>query len=276
MKNILIIALALITTLQMVAANHPLDKKRKTTTTACPISLHSVAPAPTGDVRLMSYNIRHGSDINKVMNLEEQIEVMRKWNPDYIMLQEVDSVCKRSGRIHEAQVIADALGMQATFARAIDYEGGQYGVALLSREKPLNVERYPMPNNSEPRVLLVCEFEDKYVACTHLSYERNEHEAPINTLNNAARKANKPFFIGGDWNDEPESVMLNAIRETFTILSDDYALSYPADMPSVCIDYIACYNNESVRQPIVTLQHLADEPTASDHRPLIVDIKWKE
>lgn len=233
-----------------------------------------VIPAPTGDVRFMSYNIRHGSDINKVMNLDEQIAVMRKWQPDYIMVQEVDSVCTRSGRIDEAQVMADALGMYATFARAIDFEGGKYGVALLSREKPLSVERYPLPNNSEPRVLLVCEFVDKYVACTHLSYERNEHEAPVGIINGAARKATKPFFIGGDWNDEPQSVLLNDLRKTFAILSDDYVLSYPADVPTMCIDYIAAYNNAAVAQPVVTLQHLANEPTASDHRPLIVDIKW--
>lgn len=234
-----------------------------------------VIPTPTGDVRLMSYNIRHGSDINMVMNLDEQIEVMRKWQPDYILIQEVDSVCTRSGKIYEAQVIADALGMHATFARAIDFEEGKYGVALLSREKPLHVDRYPLPNNSEPRVLLVCEFEDKYVACTHLSFERNEHEAPVDIINTAARKATKPFFIGGDWNDEPESVLLTTLRKTFNILSDDYVLSYPANVPTMCIDYIAAYKNESVRQPIVTFQHLANEPTASDHRPLIVDIKWQ-
>lgn len=231
-------------------------------------------PAPTGDVRLMSYNIRHGSDINKVMNIQAQIEVMRKWQPDYIMVQEVDSMCTRSGKIYEAKVIADALGMHATFARAIDYEGGKYGVALLSREAPLNVERYPLPNNSESRVLLVCEFEDKFVACTHLSLERNEHVEPVSIINGAARKATKPFFIGGDWNDEPQSVLLTTLRQTFTILSDDYVLSYPADVPTMCIDYIANYKNDAMRQCHVTLQHLADEPTASDHRPLIVDIKW--
>lgn len=233
-------------------------------------------PAPTGDVRFMSYNIRHGSDINMVMNLDEQIEVMRKWNPDYIMVQEVDSMCTRSGKVNEAKVLADALGMQATFARAIDFEGGKYGVALLSREKPLSVQKFPLPNNSEARVLLVCEFEDKYVACTHLSFERNEHVEPVKIINQAASKATKPFFIGGDWNDEPQSVLLNTLRKTFTILSDDYCLSYPANVPTMCIDYIASYKNEMVRQHTVSLQHLADEPTASDHRPLIVDIKWQE
>lgn len=244
-------------------------------TTPTPDVTTEIIPEPTGDVRLMSYNIRHGSDINKEMNLEEQMEIMRKWNPDYIMLQEVDSMCTRSGRIYEAQVLADGLGMHATFARAIDFEGGKYGVALLSREKPLSVERYPLPNNSEARVLLVCEFEDKYVACTHLSYERNEHETPVSIINGAARKATKPFFIGGDWNDEPQSTLLNTLRETFTILSDDYVLSYPADVPTMCIDYIAAFNNEAVRQPVVTLQHLANEPTASDHRPLIIDFRWQ-
>lgn len=235
----------------------------------------TLIPDPTGDVRFMSYNIRHGSDMNSVMNLEGQIEVMRKWNPDYILVQEVDSMCIRSGKIYEGKVIADALGMHVTFARAIDFEGGKYGVALISREEPLSVERYPLPNNSEARVLLVCEFEDKYVACTHLSFERNEHVEPVNIINGAAHKADKPFFIGGDWNDEPQSILLNTLRETFTILSDDYVLSYPADYPTMCIDYIAAYKNENVRQHVVTMKHLADEPTASDHRPLIVDIKWQ-
>lgn len=230
-------------------------------------------PSPTGEVRLMSYNIRRGMGMDRKMNLNRQIDIMRQWSPDFIMIQEVDKHCLRSRSINEPKVIARALGMHATYAPTIRILWNKYGVALISREKPLRVKRYPLRCKSENRVLLVCEFEDRVVACTHLSTRQEENGRLVEIINAAARKATKPFFIGGDWNDVPDSELLDSLRKTFTILSDDYAPTFPADTPKTCIDYIAVFKSKDGPQPEVTFQSVADEPQASDHRPLIVDVK---
>lgn len=229
-------------------------------------------PEKQEGLRLMSFNIRHGADMYLRMNLKRQTEVIRRWNPDFVLLQEVDKFCTRSGNVDEAGEMARALGMHATFGHAIDLGKGEYGVAVLSREKPIGVERIPLPNKTEARVLLICEFEDCYVACTHLSYDRGEHGEPVDLIQRAAARAHKPFFIGGDWNDEPGSDLLAAITERFSILNSDCSLSYPANAPTMCIDYLAAYNNLLLaKQPVVKMQQVADEPVASDHRPVVVD-----
>lgn len=235
------------------------------------LPLHAVQP---DTLRLMSYNIRNGSDMHRQMNLQQQTEIIRQWQPHYVMLQEVDSMCRRSGLIDEARVLADSLGMHATFAHTIDIQGGHYGTALLSREKPLSVQRIPMPNNRENRVLLICEFEDRYVACAHLSYKARHHKKEYNIILKAVRAMQKPFFIGGDWNDTPKSSLLRKLRKHFTILNDRYDLTFPADVPTKCIDYIAVYNGNEAGQGVTkaAFQCVPNEPQASDHRPLIVDV----
>ena len=119
-------------------------------------------------VRLVSYNIHHcrGMD-NKVSVARTAAAIMRE-KPDFAGLQEVDRNVDRSGFADQPKELARLTGMHATFAKAIPLgERGEYGVAVLSREKPLSVRRTPLPG-PEPRVLLLCEFADCWFGSTHL------------------------------------------------------------------------------------------------------------
>lgn len=49
----------------------------------------------------MSYNIRIGIGMDQQTNLKRIAEVINKIQPDYVGLQEVDSVCERSGWINQ-------------------------------------------------------------------------------------------------------------------------------------------------------------------------------
>ena len=84
-----------------------------------------------------------------------------------------------------------------------------------------------------------------------------------------AQRWQKPFLLAGDWNDTPDSQLLQALKQHFTLLSGDLP-TYPADAPEDCIDYVAIYKS----QPAEMLEyHVLEEPEASDHRPLVVKIK---
>ena len=80
-----------------------------------------------------------------------------------------------------------------------------------------------------------------------------------------AQRWQKPFLLAGDWNDSPNSELLEAMTQHFTVLSGDEA-TYPADEPTECIDYIAAFNGRAE----AIESHVIDEPAASDHRPLVV------
>ena len=92
-----------------------------------------------------------------------------------------------------------------------------------------------------------------------------------------AAKWEKPFYICGDWNDTPGSKTITQIKRSFTILSrttnvgSTSCYTFPADKPTSCIDYIAKYKKGTTKAP--KTREVIDEPAASDHRPILVEIE---
>jgi endonuclease/exonuclease/phosphatase family metal-dependent hydrolase len=224
-------------------------------------------------LRIMTYNIRHGAGMDDVIDLNRQSKVIYDAQPDVVGLQEVDSCVKRSNKIHQAAVLAKALGMYSTFGPAIPLTGGKYGVAILSKEKPLSVRNKPLPGK-EARTLLVCEFQEYVFACTHLDLEEENRLTSLNIILDEAASWDKPFFICGDWNDTPSSTLITKMKKNFTFLnfiteSSTY-YTFPARTPNKIIDYIASYGRvvKSIRK-----RQVINEPEASDHRPVLVEIR---
>lgn len=79
-------------------------------------------------LKFMSYNIRNGRGIDNVQDLGRVAEIINRTAPDIVALQELDSVTGRmAGRFIPGE-LGEMTGMHARFCRAIDYDGGAYGV----------------------------------------------------------------------------------------------------------------------------------------------------
>ena len=227
-------------------------------------------------LKIMSYNIRHGAGIDDVFDLDRTAGVINKQAPDVVGLQEVDSAGNRSKKIDETAYLAKATGMYGTFGPAIPLGNGKYGVAILSKEKPISTKNIPLPG-AEKRTLLVCEFEHYVFACTHLDLSEDRRLESIPIIIEEAAKWEKPFYICGDWNDTPGSKTITQIKRSFTILSrttnvgSTSCYTFPADKPTSCIDYIAKYKKGTTKAP--KTREVIDEPAASDHRPILVKIE---
>ena len=224
-------------------------------------------------LRLMTYNIQHGAGADDVIDLDRQATIINNALPDLVGLQEVDSCVKRSGKIAQAAVLGQKVGMYATFGPAIPLTGGKYGVAILSKEKPLSHRNIPLPGN-EKRTLLVCEFQEYVFACTHLALEEENRLASLDIILEEVARWDKPFFICGDWNDIPTSTFITKIKRAgFRMLSyvsnNSASYTYPAGTPKKLIDYIASYGK--VYNSIISRKVL-NEPEASDHRPVVVEL----
>ena len=115
-----------------------------------------------------SYNIHHGEGTDGKFDYHRLAKQLERWQPDVIALQEVDSMTTRSGKTYALGALAEITRYYETFCPAMDYHGGKYGIGLLSRQKPLKVTSYALPGKEEPRRLVVAEFKDYAVACTHL------------------------------------------------------------------------------------------------------------
>ena len=219
-------------------------------------------------LQVMSYNVRHCAGMDMVLDYDRTAHVISEQQPDVVALQELDSMTGRSGQHDQLGELAKRTSYYPVFGSAIDYDGGKYGVGVLTRELPLSTKRVPLPGE-EPRVLLAVELKDYVLACTHLDLEEEQRLASIPLIVEEAQRWQKPFLLVGDWNDLPNSPLMQEMTQFFTILSGNEP-TFPADEPQECIDYVASYKDH----PIETIESIViDEPTASDHRPLVVRLR---
>ncbi len=218
-------------------------------------------------VRLTSYNIQHGAGLDGKIDHARQARILRKAHADVAAIQEVDSVTKRNGGLYSLEEIGRKAKMYSTFAPAIKFQGGKYGIGILSKKQPLSVHRIPLPGREEPRMLLVAEFKHYVVACTHLSLTDEDRMASIPLIVEEAKKWQKPFVIMGDLNDEPGMPFYKEMQKHFLFLNPPYDKTFPADKPNICIDHVALF----MSTPDAALSFYrtwVGEETFSDHRPL--------
>src|SRR5947199_10169181 len=91
------------------------------------------APSFKAPLRVMTYNIHVGVGMDKKLDLQRIASVINAQHPDLVGLQEVDRGVERTQRIDEIAEIAKMTKMDYAFAFNLSYQGGQYGVAILSR-----------------------------------------------------------------------------------------------------------------------------------------------
>ena len=233
------------------------------------LGMASVSLGQNKQLQIMSYNVRHCAGMDLVVDYDRTATVISQQQPDVVALQELDSMTERSGHHDQLGELALRTGYHPVFGAAIDFDGGKYGVGILSHEMPVSTKRIPLPGE-EPRVLLVVELEDYVIACTHLDLEEAQRLASVPLIVEEAQQWQNPFLLVGDWNDEPGSELLEVMTQHFTILSGDEA-TYPADKPTECIDYVGVFNGRAEAID----SHVIDEPEASDHRPLVVRVQLR-
>lgn len=228
--------------------------------------------------RVVSYNIRHGEGVDRRVDLSRAAKVISQSQANVVALQEVDVGTERTGGVDQAQDLAEMVGVCATFAKAIDFQGGQYGVAILSQERPLAVRRVPLPGK-EPRVLLLAEFEKYVIGTAHLSVSAEaERLQSISIIQREVDAYDKPVILTGDWNALPESSVLKNLGQFLKVVScvNPEGGTFHGCQGSVswdvgkCIDYVAV-DKKHAGKVFVVGTDVIQEREASDHAPIYVD-----
>lgn len=226
-----------------------------------------------GILRILTYNIRNGTGMDGTIDFERIAGVINAINPHVVALQEVDSVTLRAGGVDVLGVLAELTGMFHSYGPAIDFQGGKYGNGILSVQKPVQSSYIMLPGRNELRSLLMVEFDEFIIYGTHLNheYDVDRHES-VKIIDAGVQKAEKPVFLAGDLNDTPGSKTLELLSENWIQLSGNDN-TFPADQPSRCIDFIFGIDDKDIEYRIKN-QVVVNEPVASDHLPVFVDIAY--
>lgn len=220
--------------------------------------------------KLMSYNIKSGMGMDNIVDYDRTAAVINASQPDVVALQEVDSITTRRKGKYVAGELAQRTGMKASFGPAINFQGGKYGLALLTRQKPRKVWRHQLPGREEQRTLLIADMGNYAVGCVHLSLTKEDRMKSVDIIRKAFAAIKKPCFLMGDFNETPDGSFIKEMCNYFDIISDTTELTFPADRPDRTIDYIMAFKGK--RQVGVKSFKVIAEPKASDHRPLCIEV----
>jgi endonuclease/exonuclease/phosphatase family metal-dependent hydrolase/3',5'-cyclic AMP phosphodiesterase CpdA len=253
------------------------DRRRAADRTGGPGTTHTI----------VSFNIRAGTDLERQPSLDRVAAFLDSLDADVVLLQEVDRGTSRSGGVDQLAELRRMTGMDGVFGRAIEFDGGEYGIALLSRWPVLESHVVPLPAELpvdlvdagyEPRVTLVALLDSPWgplpVLNTHLShqawgtYRRQELVGLMGELGRRWSAAGT-VIVGGDFNATPDSPEVAAItlalRDAWEICGTGDGGTYPSGDPVRRIDYLFLRGAGcAVAEVPVT--------TISDHRPLVVEV----
>ncbi|RWU07774.1 endonuclease/exonuclease/phosphatase family protein [Pedobacter chitinilyticus] len=236
-------------------------------------------------ITIVSYNIHHGNPPAKpgVIDLDAIANVLANEKPDFVALQEVDVNINRSGNVNQAEYLAKKLNMYFYFAKAIDHDGGDYGVAVLSKY-PIS-EQHSLKFSrieglkAEDRVLAVVSVKlgnGKKITfgSTHLDHQKDEalRLLQVSEIVKYAENEKGAFIVAGDFNAVPSSATIQLLDKSFIRTCDNCGFTIPVVTPKRAIDFIAFKPNRKIS---IFSHEVIQEHQASDHLPIVAKIILK-
>lgn len=198
-------------------------------------------------ISVMSYNIHIGQNSADQDKLKEIANYIKDSKAEIIGLQEVDSVCNRSGKIDQMKFLAEQTGMHYTYSRHFAFDGGSYGLGILSRYPLQDIKdiRVSLSSTGKPetRSLLTANFKKGRTTYTfatvHMDY-RDSRSRQIQSEEIVKKFSDNqyPVILTGDFNARPGTQEISVLENAFTDVSKLSGPTYPAVKPLNKIDYI--------------------------------------
>lgn len=235
------------------------------------------SPDPAA-IRVLTYNIHHGEGMDGRIDLDRIADVICGTEADLVALQEVDRGVERTERVDQPRRLGGLTGMHVVFEKNIEFQGGEYGNAVLSRFPVERHENHYLPrlHANEQRGLLEVHVRAGgrriiFIA-THFDHHPEDRErlASVAVLRDLVeQRADRPVIVAGDLNAVPNSKVM---RQAGEFLCDTFEVSgrpgftFPADKPTRRIDYILKNRHPGLR---CVDRRVIAEAAASDHRPVL-------
>lgn len=226
-------------------------------------------------VRVLTFNIYHGETMKGDFDLDLIAGVIKSVNPDLVALQEVDFKTNRARNMDLASELGLRTGLAPLFGQAMPFDGGGYGVGILSAYPFIKTRSYALPSHQdrEPRMALEAHVvlntgDTVRFVSTHLDNTRDEKDKvrQANKLNELFARDDRLSILAGDLNARPESNTMSILFEEWTKSFSENIPTAPAINPRSKIDYILFRPAKRWR---VLETKVIDEEVASDHRPVL-------
>ncbi|ANS86188.1 endonuclease/exonuclease/phosphatase family protein [Vibrio scophthalmi] len=201
------------------------------------------------ELTIASFNIAAG----KVSSAQDIAHAIKAMDADIVALQEVDKLTARSGKVDQLKEIEKITGMQGVFCRAIDFDGGEYGLSILSKYPVTLDEIIQLPSGQrEQRIGCIGNVDVPNFAApitvinTHLDTKENPQVRleQIRELNDRTMEMRGIKILLGDMNDvysTPNMTEVTKYWNPVTPFNNDHR-TWPSVNPEIGVDYIFTSN----------------------------------
>jgi endonuclease/exonuclease/phosphatase family metal-dependent hydrolase len=244
---------------------------------------------PGPHLRVMTYNVHSCLGMDGKISTHRIAQVIERYDPLIIGLQELDALRPRSRSEEQAQLIADELGMHVSYFPVFRPGTELYGDAILSRV-PIEIVRAAQlatdSDDREPRgaIWVRIQLEDIRINFinTHFGLGRFERVAQASDLMSeewiGGIELDEPIILVGDFNTFPNTFPYRTLASRLhdvQILMENFRplKTFSVASPIFRIDHIFVSGHFAVRSVQVPRNHLTR--IASDHLPLIADLDFK-
>jgi len=240
-------------------------------------------------MRLLIYNIRYavGAGPTSQMpvpgagylfgnpgNLTRITNFIKSTDPDVVGLIEVDIGSMRSGRINQAEAIADTLGHFSAYECKYGEESVNQLIPILRKQgnaflaaPRITGERFHYFDQGIKRLIIELELEEVAIFLVHLSLKYRHRHFQLRHLYELVQTSSKPVIVAGDFNTFWGENEIFLFMKAAGLRSANVAShpTYPSRSPRMELDFILY--GEGIE---VTHFEIPDVGF-SDHLPLICD-----
>jgi endonuclease/exonuclease/phosphatase family metal-dependent hydrolase len=242
-------------------------------------------------MRFLLYNIRYATGTGAAFHLpipgagylrnnprvlEGITRFIKGIDPDIVGLVEVDTGSIRTGRVNQAEVIAESLGHYSTYQCKYGTDSLNTLVPIVNKQANaflaaprVEGERFHYFEAGIKRLIIELELDELCVFLVHLSLKFRHRHVQLRHLFELVRRSTKPVIVAGDfntfWGEHEMALFMEAAG--LRSANRDRLPSYPARRPRMELDFILHTRGIEIESFSVP------EVTFSDHRPLVCDFR---
>ncbi len=238
--------------------------------------------------RVVTYNIHKGiGGLDRRYRPERIVETLMRYQPDIVLMQEVDDMVPRSRCDCQVQLLAEALDMKYhAFQRNVKLKRGHYGNAILSRFPLTDVQNIDLTIRLKKRrraLIAHCKLQydghqrSLLIGNVHLGLAGFERRIQLRRILDSEvvqhTQRRTPTIIAGDYNDVWGTLGKRIMLPAGFATVGQSIRTFPAVFPVQGLDRVFYRGDLTADHAFASRSKIARQ--ASDHLPLVVDFQLR-
>jgi endonuclease/exonuclease/phosphatase family metal-dependent hydrolase len=238
-------------------------------------------PRRSVEMRIMSFNIRHGVNMNEESNLMDILRIIKENKPDLVALQAVDSLITNGKTQFQLRQLAIQTGMHYNYGVSETSENGSQGIGILSAwpiEKSQTIS-LPSTPGADPKILLCGLIRHSRNLTFRFCNARLEYASVMDRalqsayINQMLEGSIQPVVLGMDMGARPNEQPYFSFRKKWQDAAQGSQLeTWNEGLPGDRLDYIFVLLNNKVR--VKDYKVIRKYPMASDHYPILATVEF--